>query len=522
MKIKFTLALFLLLFQFSFAQVTNVNVSSSLLPDTEPFIAVNPTNPNNLIAAWMHVNINLKVSINSKVSMDGGLTWANLHSFPHVSSTFTSADVSIAFNSSGQAFLSFVDYKLALDSGYVRCTKSFDGGITWSNSVNVVSAHDSPDLPVDRPWIVADKSSGPYAGRLYIVSKSYYASTPPQKIWLSISSDSGNTWMPIRELDDSIPCDLLTNIMGAPTVGADGALYVAYMSWHTQLNPSPRVICTKSIDGGTNFTPYTIATITGASGMNDSLYQGSYSIAANPVVNGNIIFQSTDNRNGDPDILELHSFDGGLTWNSTPVRVNDDPISNGIGQDMSWSSFSPNGTYAVAWRDRRNSGNTTDTAATEIFTALSLDGGISFLSNFNLSSAPSPFINIQRGNDFIGVCLSNTYLFADWCDLRTNNDEIFSNSQLQVQIISVQSLSKENSSAQIFPNPFSNSTSLNIKDPGHNEWDLQVFDLAGELVFEKIIYSEQETLNMNLTRGMYFYKVKNQMEIISSGKLMVN
>ena len=520
MKIKLLL-LSVLFCNFSFSQIANVNVSNGLLPDTEPFMAVNPVNPNNLIAAWMHVNITGKISIYSKNSTDGGLTWGNQYSFPHISSSFTSADVSIAFNAAGEAFISFVDYKLALDSGYDRCAKSLDGGVTWSTPVRVCSAHDSPDLPVDRPWIVCDKSSGAYAGRLYVVSKSYYASAPPQKIWLSISSDSGNTWTPIHELDDSIPIDLLTNIMGTPTVGADGALYVAYLSWHTAQNIFPRVICTKSVDGGNTFTPYTISTLTASSSVHDSLYQGSYSLSANPANNSNIIFQAIDNRNGDPDVLELNSQDGGVTWSAVPVRVNDDAVANGKGQDMSWSGFSPNGTYAVAWRDRRNSGNNTDTAKTEIYTALSTNGGISFSPNFNLSSAPSPFINIQRGNDFIGVCLNNNYLFADWCDLRTGNDEIFADDELQVQILSIPTITQQQNNVELFPNPSSDFTTVQINDPNNSEWNFKVYDVFGKLVLEKMIYSNEDKLNLDLASGLYFYEVSDTKNFHSNGKLMI-
>src|ERR1041385_1122489 len=201
MKSKLLLALTILFSAFSFCQTNNVNVSSGLFPDTEPFIAVNPVNPNNLIACWMHLNLNGKISIYSKNSTNGGMTWGNQHIFPRTSNNFTDADVSICFNAAGNAFISFVDYKMSLDSGYVQTAKSLDGGVTWSNPVIVCSGTDAPDLPVDRPWIVCDNNAAsPYAGRLYVVSKSYYASSPPQKIWLSISSDSGNTWTPIREL----------------------------------------------------------------------------------------------------------------------------------------------------------------------------------------------------------------------------------------------------------------------------------------------------------------------------------
>ena len=38
------------------AQPINTNLSNGLLFDGEPFIALNPTNPQNLVAAWMGLN----------------------------------------------------------------------------------------------------------------------------------------------------------------------------------------------------------------------------------------------------------------------------------------------------------------------------------------------------------------------------------------------------------------------------------------------------------------------------------
>jgi hypothetical protein len=184
------------------------------------------------------------------------------------------------------------------------------------------------------------------------------------------------------------------------------------------------VICTKSTDGGTTFIPHPAMNYAGNSASTDTLYQGSYSLSANPANAGNIIFQATDSRNGDMDVLAVFSNDGGITWSNTPVRVNDDPLSNGVGQDMSWSAFSSTGKYAVTWRDRRNYG-TSSQDSFEVFTAVSTDGGATFYPNYKLSSAPSPFINIQRGNDFIGVCMNSSYIFSDWCDKRTGNNEIF-------------------------------------------------------------------------------------------------
>jgi hypothetical protein len=87
--------------------------------------------------------------------------------------------------------------------------------------------------------------------------------------------------------------------------------------------------------------------------------------------------------------------------------------------------------------------------------------------------------------------------------------------------VGIEENNRGTNSISIFPNPFSNSTTIHIDDANSNEWNFQVYDNLGKLVFEKMIYSQDETLSFNLTSGMYFYKVKNEKEIISSGKLVV-
>ncbi|MBK8808284.1 MAG: hypothetical protein IPO21_17320 [Bacteroidales bacterium] len=59
-------------------------------------------------------------------------------------------------------------------------------------------------------------------------------------------------------------------------------------------------------------------------------------------------------KNGDADIMAFHTNDGGQTW-SSPIRINDDSLSNGKAQDMVWGSYNEQGNLVVTWRDRRNS-----------------------------------------------------------------------------------------------------------------------------------------------------------------------
>lgn len=499
----FSFFIYFLFYLNCFSQLTDQNISNRNFSDTEPFIAVNPADENNLIAAWMGVT-GTNVSILTKCSFDGGATWGNLYTLPHLSGNFTSADVSIAFNKNGTAFISYVDYKLILDSGYVRVAKSNNRGISWSNPVNCIDANDAADVPVDRPWITVDNSAGIFSGRIYIVTKSYYAATPPQKIWLTVSSDSGVTWTSIKQLDSPVKTGKLSNIMGTPAVGMDGAFYTAYISWDTSFSLFSRIICIKSTDGGNNFTPYVITIITSGSPQTDTLYQGSYSLSTNPSNANNLIFQTTSNSLGDLDVFVFSSEDGAITWSNNAIRINDDAINNGIGQDMSWGSFSPNGHYAVCWRDRRN-GGIGSSAPFEIFTALSADGGSTFSSNFNLGSASSPVISLSKGNDFLGVALNNNELFANWSDRRTGNNQIFFREESISLLLPIKEFSVKNLPVEIYPNPTNGN--ILIKNISGFPYELNILNIMGRNVFQKNENKELQSLRLDLTNGIYFVKI---------------
>jgi hypothetical protein len=68
--------------------------------------------------------------------------------------------------------------------------------------------------------------------------------------------------------------------------------------------------------------------------------------------NGNLYVSWSDYRHGDADIYFTSSTDGGNTWEAA-VRLNDDPIGNGVDQIQPQVSVAPNGRVAVMWFDRR-------------------------------------------------------------------------------------------------------------------------------------------------------------------------
>lgn len=502
---------------------TNINISNTAGWDTEPYIAVNPSNPNNIVAAWMRLS-GFTLAIGTSYSNDGGTTWSSPTTIPHLYPAFTMADVSLTFGTSGKVYMTFIDYETTLDSGYVMITKSINGGATWSTPVKVLSGLASPDKPIDRPWVAIDNSGGIYDGRIYVVSKSVDIGAMPHHIWMEYSADDGVTWSSQILVDDSIPSNLITNSMGVPTVGADGSLYIAYMSYDPPSSPFPRIVCLKSTTGGTSFTPYIIGYPVAGSGMTDTLYQGSYTLSANPVAAGNIIFTFTDNRNGDPDILSVRSFDGGEMWTTTPVRINDDALSNGVGQDMSWAVFTNTGKYIVAWRDRRNTGGTSSSPF-EMLTTFSFDGGASFKPNYNVSSIPSPFINIQKGNDFIGICADDNYIYSDWCDMRTGNTEIFVN-KTPMTVFSVEENNANRLKLNVFPNPTSDNATLVFMLKEKQFLKITLTDVNGRQL--KTISSQNfnegeqklQIATLDLSAGSYLLNVVSDKNVVVSTTLL--
>lgn len=490
-RIQF-IALFLVFRVFTASsQGTDANISNYGFADAEPFIRVNPANPNNVIAAWMKITGPTQVSIFSKSSSDGGQTWSSGTTLPHLWSSFTSADVSIDFNSSGTAYICYIDADQAQDSGYVMVAGSTDGGLTWNTPVKVISLLEKPDFPIDRPWIAIDRSSASTSGNMYIMSKSVDIGAAPHHVWMKSSVDGGATWSSIRQVDDSIPVGSTSNAMAVPAVGGDGNLYAGYISYNPSQSPFVRIISIKSTDGGNTFTPYVIANLTASSAVTDTFYQFSYTMCANPVNNNNLIFTWTDGRYGDADILASVSDNAGVTW-SAPVRINDDPQGNGVGQDMCWASFSSTGQFACAWRDRRN-GGTSSQSPFEVYAMLSLDGGASFTPNYRLSSAASPFINVQKGNDFLGVSLTGNYIISDWCDLRNNNLEIFCRKEQLSNVIGIGDIQNNTTSFTCYPNPASQELTAEFELSKDELVKITVCDINGREL--------KQVVNKKMSRG---------------------
>jgi hypothetical protein len=358
----------------------------------EVSIAINPKNPDNIVAASFQAGRPPRPHYASYnyVSVDGGKTWKTVP--VEDPKGLTQGDDAVYFSSDGTVYhihLSFVGIRVArpprAETGML-VESSKDGGLTWNESVPAVN-HVNTVIPFeDKPGIVVDNApQSKYKGNVYLAWTRFdvYGSSDPDchsQIYFSRSTDSGKTFsMPVRISDGPGDCrDSDNTVEGAvPTVGPNGEVYLVWAG------PSGLVF-KKSTDGGLSFTKDKVIgempggwdfSVDGLDRANGMAVTGvDLSTGANK---GTLYVNWIDARNGDPDVFVASSHDTGETW-STPVRVNDDPVRNGKAQFFTWMSVDPaDGSVNVVFYDRRD----TEGALTKVMLARSVDGGRTFVNH---------------------------------------------------------------------------------------------------------------------------------------------
>ena len=512
-KLLSLFAMFLLV-NASFAQLQNINISGSIYFDGEPYLAVNPANHKNLVIAWMGVTISggVKVSIKTKASFDGGLTWGSLNVKPHMSSTFGSADVSMAFRKDGVLFLSYIDYNAAKDSGAVYIVSSSNGGVVWTSPKKVFDLkEDQAKKPIDRPWLVVDNSNTANKGMLYVTSKPAPWVAAPCRPYLKVSGDSGQTWGAYRFIDTTnfLVGSQIQQPMAADAVTADGAFCAVYPSYVSSQSVFGKYYLAKSYNRAASFN-YT-SVLTNPTPLSDTNYKSGYRLTTNPNNAQQMAFVFLDNRNGDPDVFVTSSNDGGQTW-SNPLRVNNDATSNGKAQDMPWADYNDNGDLLVTWRDRRNGSGTGFQQPFETFAAVSHNNATSFTGNVNLCTVLTPFDTIlaQKGNDFMCCKLISDTICATWGDMRTGKLNIFFSKTLDSLSTGIIKVNTEEAELmQVFPNPVKDYFTVKHSLKNEKNVILFIFDSSGKQVFELKNPTETERINMKfLSAGNYYVRLQ--------------
>lgn len=377
---------------------------------TEPAVAVNPGNPQQVVAVFQD-------NAHAAYSHDFGKTWTVAEGVDPKNYK-VSGDVSTVFDKQGHAFICYIAFDKLGTFNYwahgatrngIFVRRSADGGKTWdADHVPVAEQPSQPGIPFeDKPYIVADNGHSKYAGNLY-VGWTRWRLTDSQMV-LSRSIDGGRTWSQPVEIDahPGLPRDdngAAEGFDGA--VAADGTLYAIW----SQDND---IMFTASRDGGKKFSRaraiihtapimFAIDTLDRANGFPQ--------VGVDPKTN-RIYVTWSDYRNGDLDVFISSSSDRGKHW-STAVRVNNDPVHNGAEQFFQWLAVDPvDGSVNVMFYDRRRDPNNRKQV---VVLARSSDGGRTF-HNYAWTEEPFEAGGVFFG-DYSGLAAHGGRVYGVWTE----------------------------------------------------------------------------------------------------------
>lgn len=377
---------------------------------TEPAIAVNPNNPQQIVAVFQD-------NAHAAYSQDQGRTFQVVDVAPK--NFRISGDVSTTFDNQGHAFVCYIAFDKLGEMNYwahgatrngIFVRRSLDGGQNWEADDRAVAEQsNAPGIPFeDKPYIVADTNpQSRFAGNLY-VGWTRWRLTDSQMV-LSRSTDDGKTWSVPTEIDahPGLPRDdngAAEGFDGA--VAPDGKLYAVWAQ-------DNEIMFTVSRDGGKSFS-HARAIIHTAPIMfaMEALERanGFPQIALDPK-SKRLYVTWSDYRNGDIDVFLSSSENGGKRW-SPAVRVNNDPVHDGADQFFQWLAVDPtDGSVNVMFYDRRKDPQNHKQIVT---IARSTDGGRTF-PNYAWTENEFASDGVFFG-DYTGVAAYGGRVYGTWME----------------------------------------------------------------------------------------------------------
>jgi len=416
---------------------TNVDVSQRHLNESEEAIAVNPTNPNNIVIVTNigHREAGLTAGMFKGVSFDGGSTWTTtLIGLGTAGDVLGDAccDPTLSFDEFGNLFMSY----LYQTENVVPVALSTDGGLTFSLVANIVAP----------PSGTPTKSSSDNRGLFRFVDQPTITAAKGE-VWVIFNAGgplfaSGAPVTGLGQVGAFIPGEVVPNTnnctYGDIAIGPAGqVMQVCTLTESGQGGGKLFVNVDPDGLGPAGFGGRVFAAATHVGGFDFIPAQNDRSIDAEPGLAWDrtggphvgrvylIYTKEIQNESDNTDIFVQFSDDNGSTW-SPGVRVNNDSTVN--------SQFLPKialdqttGNIAMVWYDARNdlgSGGSGDTDGlpntdAHFWGAFSTNGGVSFGPNLRISAGTSNSHDSGNGidyGDYSGLAFYGGVAHPAWSD----------------------------------------------------------------------------------------------------------
>jgi hypothetical protein len=364
----------------SIAQFKNIKLDEQTVTDgmSEPSIAINHKDPNNIVVASAPDNISF--------TKDGGATWKKTK----VTSPSGMYGEPVLISSDKGTFYYFhlsdptgEGRKNEKSLDHIVCHESNDGGETW-DAGSIIGSNAPKDQ--DKPQVSLDDR-----GNLHVTWSQFdkFSDKDPncQSLILLSTSPNGKKWSKPFQISQT-PGDCLNEdntAKGAiPAIGHDGKSFVA---WSNQ----GKIFLDRSFDYGKTWLSNDIA-ITEQKGGWDLKVPGHDHCNGMPILmidkskslqRGSLYVTFSDQRNGadNTDVWFMRSVNYGDNW-TAPTKIGVDSI--GKHQYLPWMTVDQTtGHIYIMFYDRRNY----EDNQTDVYLAYSADAGQTF-KNVKISETP--------------------------------------------------------------------------------------------------------------------------------------
>lgn len=250
-----------------------VNADTTLELQNEEQIAINPTDPDNMVAVWRDFRLGFR-QVGWGYTFDGGATWTDGGLFVEPN-YMRQSDPGVTTDNNGNFYAVVLSSDGVPENGlYVY--ESTNGGVSWSSPREVISLF--PSAFEDKEFIACDRTSSSHSGNLYVAwDRFIITDSVTTQIVLRRSIDQGLNWgttVPVSE-QDGVHYPI-------PVVGHGGEVFVA---WTDFIAPSIKI--DMSLDGGVTFgTDLTVADV----------------FTSHVVINGGIAAYSSPHMDAEPDV----------------------------------------------------------------------------------------------------------------------------------------------------------------------------------------------------------------------------